>query len=349
MSQTEKETEIDLIKFFNYLGKALANLLKPVKWLFVGIGKILLDFAITITRNFKWIVVSALVVGVAGVSFHYLGKKQYASRLILNPKYGSVFSVYETIDYLNDLAENQDSTSLAKSLGVSVHEAAELKSFEIEPIYDNVSKFTVVNDLLQSLDSNAVKVFKPEEVLDDISLTSFPIHMITVKSYDYELFEKLNTSIIELATSPGVFDDRRKTNLQVLNYKINQLVRERQKLDTLQQVVTQEVMGKYEFANQQATTMINVGSNDESSARADDLVKLAINLDKDYANLNKEAQKGRTIIDVISPFRNQSKDVRFSLPVFAAMAALSGALLFIIIVYLRRLSVGLNKMATQSH
>jgi hypothetical protein len=345
MSDIKKDSEVDLISFFEYLGSVFLKVVSPIIRLAKFTMHAFADFAITITKNVVLITVVAVLVSVAAGLHHYLGEKVYHSELVLKPNFGSVINLYQGIDHLNALADVKDSTEISAYLGISVADAATIQEFEVEPINDNLSKYVITSRLLQDIDSTILFALDKNEMINEMGDLSFPIHKVSVKGLDYRIFSKLTTSIVNIISNEEVFNERRLTKQKNLEFRYEMLLHEQNKLDTLQNVITQEVLAKYQLTRNNASTNINVGASSENTIQPENLFKLALDLDREIGVVRDAMQESENLVEVLFKFKNTSKDVRTNIFLYIIYAGLIAVFVCILVIYLIRIAKFFGQLA----
>jgi len=190
-----KDEEIDLGKLFQLIGRGFNRLFNFIGSIFRYLFQFLIVILLFLRRNFIILILSLVVGGLIG-HFTENGRKPYSSSMIVKPNFSSTRQLYKNVKYFNDLVKQRDTLQLAKIFKIDKQEAAQIKSFKIEPVITNNNNLNRYNNFIKNSDSLVVQQVTFKEYIRKQTDFDYSFHKITVEAYKNNVFTKLNQGFI---------------------------------------------------------------------------------------------------------------------------------------------------------
>lgn len=208
--------EIDLKDIFNYIG----NIFKSIGNFFLGI---VLGIRAVTLRFFKLIFILGFLGGIAGGALFFLETPVYYSDMIIRSSVFGGTLLENSIEELSELAGNGDSTELAKQLGISVHDAAQITEFTYMP-FINEDELIEMEILKAKLKEDLEDPGSVRKVLDAFQTNNKTVYRIGVYVKNNSALSVLDSGVYNyLSGKPYV---KKREVIDELN-----MTRERAKLE----------------------------------------------------------------------------------------------------------------------
>lgn len=294
-----QEEEVDLGNLFKIIGKGFQNFFKAFSNFFKVIFHYLILLLLFLRNNALKFGISIFIGATIGLILDLTLPQQYSSTMIVEPNFKSALQLYKNIHFYNELVKQKDSSLLAETLKIPVHEAAQLKGFYIEPIRNENEKFQYFNDFIQELDTTAVKNITIKEFKKEFTDYNYRYHQIKVKSLSNTVFEKLGTPIINSVETNPYFRNQKKINDENLYQNEKVLVKSLQDVDTLRRIYNEVLI--IEANKDVASTNINLAQGTKRTNELE-LFNENLKLNEDLIDNNKEKAETTEILNVVSTF-----------------------------------------------
>jgi len=296
--------EIDLGQLFRIIGLGFQKFFNFIGNIFKGLFHLLILFILLVQKHFIILTV-VVVVGVAGGFFldNYSTEKNYISKMVVEPNFHSARQLYNNIDFYNDLAETQDSTTLATALNITEHEALSIKEIFVDSFEDENQKIVVFDDFIKTLDSTTIKTIEIDfdDYLKNFIELDNRFHQISVVSTDDKVAKKIQPAIISSISDNDYF--RLQKEVAHKNIALQESIYNKQliEIDSIQNLY-KRVLEKEAEKPVQGGTNINLAGNRESQSKELELVRERDFIKEKLVELNKEWAKTSEVLNVISDF-----------------------------------------------
>ena len=237
--------------------------------------------------------------------------------MVVEPNFKSAQQLYKNIDFYNELIQQKDTNLLAQTFYISKNEASKLKGFFIEPIKNENEKYEFFNNFIQEVDTTTVKNIDIKEFNKNFTDFDFRYHQIKVISLSNDIFDELNTPIINSIENNLYFNNRKKINDQNLLQNEKVFLKSLQEVDTLRKIYNEVLIT--EANKTESGTNITLAQGTKKTSEIE-LFKESLTLNKSLIENNIEKAETTEIINVISKFskigvkqRNIEKTMTFIL------------------------------------
>ena len=173
MNNQPQPEEIDILQFFNAVGKFFKSIFNGIKNAILSVFHLFLDFLLYLKKNYLYLGAGVLL-GLLFSFFSTSSKKElYISKALVHTNYQSQFLLQELFDSFNYMIKNRKTDLLAGELGIDEETAKHFVHFEMEPVnndvylieeYDNYlrTKDTVVYQFMEFKDFKREMLKNPE-------------------------------------------------------------------------------------------------------------------------------------------------------------------------------------------
>ncbi|NER13261.1 hypothetical protein GWK08_07405 [Leptobacterium flavescens] len=292
--------EVDLGQLFKLIGNAFNKFFNFIASIFKGLFHLLILLLLFLQKHF----IKFAIAGVIGLAIgFYLDLRRgdiYESSMVVEPNFNSVQQLYNNISFYNELAQAQDSTSLAQALKITEREAASIKKVFAESYSDENQKVKLFDDFIRQLDTNTIKVIDFESYLKNFNSLDARFHKITVVSDDNTIAKKVQPEIVSSISANIYFKIQKQTSDENLKLQDSLYNKQSQEIDSLQKLYRQVMIKTAE--NPGTGTSINLADNNIAQNRELELIKQMDLLKENIVELNEEKANKANIINVISDF-----------------------------------------------
>ena len=329
--------EIDLGQLFQMIGKAFERFFNFIGSIFKGIFHMIILLLLFIQKNII-ILSAALIIG--GVSGYFLDAnlpEKYISKMVVEPNFNSVQQLYNNIDFYNDLAKAQDSTTLATALNITEHEAGSIQEIFVDSYSDENQKIELFDDFIKNLDTTTIKTIDFDNYLKNFNSLDARFHQISVISTDNKVAKKMQQAIIGSISVNDYFKLQKRINDENLDLQEKIYQQQLTEIDSLQSLYKTVLIKEADKPMQ--GTSINLAENGESQNKELALVQERDVLKERLVELNRERANKSEVLNIISDFPTRGVELKGFWNRYLFMFPL--ALLLIVVGFL--LAIRLNK------
>ncbi len=296
---SQKDEEIDLGQLFNLIGKGFGKIGSLITWIFkLGWNVIITVLSFFVKHALK-LGIAIVLGGVIGYVVDYNKEPQYEGRMVVEPNFGSGQQLYENVAYYNSLTEQGDTLKLAEVFGIPTWMAADLASFEIEPIVNENQILSTFDDYLRKLDSVTAESFEFETYKENFFQYNYTRHTITVVSKQRDVFATLGDSIIKGVTNNPYYKRQQDAEFAIIAQTEAFYKSTLQEVDTLRKVYMETMKLVAKKPNSQGTN-INMAESNSVQTKELSLFEKETSINNGVAALKRSAVRNAEIIDVIS-------------------------------------------------
>ena len=309
-NQDNKQTgEVDLIVFFDYIGNLFNKLLQTVKDVLTFILSSIIFVLKSLFINWKLVAGILIVAACLGFALQKYETKEFASSMLIEPKFDSKYQLVGNINYYNALLENNNREILKKIFKINEETLETLHGFKIEkgPETEN-DRVLEFQRFYKQLDTVSKLKITYDEYLENRSMYSgrvFKISAFASKAGGFKKFEEgLLTSFSNSYTKK--IKKRRDT---LLSIKISSLKDQIKQLDSLQLVYIDVIKkesesSKISFANGDIPLIAQ-----KQNTREYDILEKELILRNQLRVLEEQRVEEAVFYDVISSFQEVGNQV----------------------------------------
>ncbi len=294
-----KDEEVDLGKLFESIGRGFNKLFNFIASIFGTLFQFLIILFLFLKKYAIVLGVSIIVGGAIGY-FVENGKKPYTSSMIVKPNFNSTRQLYKNIKYFDDLVNQRDTSLIAKIFKINTHQAAQIKSFNIEPIITNNYNLSRYNNFIKKSDSLVVQQITFKEFIRKQTDFDYAYHKISVEAYKNDIFYKLKDGIINSLENNAYLVSLKNNKKE--NIKLEELLTNNSLIhaDSLRKVYNKVLLeeAKKPFSG----TNIDMASGKNKTNKELALFNIVDNFKTQLVDINNDKTENRNILNIISNF-----------------------------------------------
>jgi hypothetical protein len=300
--------EVDLGQLFQLIGNGFKKFFNFIGNIFKGIFNVLIHFLLFIQKHFLKFTIAAVVGLAIGVYLDIIKEPKYISTMVIEPNFNSVQQLYNNVNFYNELAKAQDSTTLAEVLNITTLEAGLITKFTVESYSDENQKVLLFDRFVRSLDTTTQKTIDMEKYLMNFNSFDARFHTISVTATDNSIAKKTQPSIINSISKNDYFNLQK--NISDINLNLQDSIYKKQinEIDSLQ-LLYKRVMIKEADKPLQGTS-ISLGENGGNENKELALINKMEDLKTGLVKLNEQRANKSSILNVISAFPRRGVEVK---------------------------------------
>lgn len=292
--------EIDLGVLFSSIGKGISKLFSAIGSVITFALNILLDLVIFIHKRIVYYAVACGVGLLLGILVESISTPSYIATATLEPHFDSARQLYGNIEYLDDLAAQNDSVQLGAFFDISVSDAAKIASINISPFVTETRLLQEYNSYVTSLDSLVATETSYDKFVTQMDDYDRKIHILTIRSSKQNIFGSLLKPLTNSVSEGSYFKDQQATRLANLDL-----------LDSITQVSivqTDSLLSLFEEVRLiEANKEFSNGTNLYMSERSDNNTELSllnrkITLTDRLEEIRTLKLKAKNVVDVVADF-----------------------------------------------
>lgn len=321
--------EVDLTQLFRMIGNGFNRFFKFIGSIFKAIFNTIIALLIFIQKNIiKFTIAGALGIGL-GIYLDLTKETEYVSTMVVEPNFNSVQQLYNNVNFYNELAEAEDSISLAKALNISPSDAANLKNITVQSFSDENQKIKLFDEFVRELDSTTRSTIDFKSYIKNFNTLDARFHQIKVVSTNSMIAKKIQQTIINSIANNEYFKVQKQINDENLYLQDTIYRKQLREIDSLQKLYKQVMLETAKNPN--LGTNINMADKESSQNKELELIKQIDVLKKNLVVLNQERANKSNILNVISDFPDQGVELKglFNKYIFWCFV---GALAFLLLV-----------------
>jgi hypothetical protein len=331
-----KEEEIDLGQLFNLIGRGFSKLFEFLKYIIDTFFKWILLFLLFLRANTIKILIGTFIGLILGGIYEYGYKiPTYMSSMTVQPNFGSDVQLYKNIDYYQSLVLQNDFERLATSLEISEDEARSLKLIESRPYSNDNQTLLAYKNFINQLDTTTVKMVNYETFAKEQPIESFRYHIVTVKSTNKFIFNKLRTPIISSIIKNQYYDKVKSTALSNLISRKEALEDSMNELDSLKSIYKEVLLA--ESKKESSGTNIFM-ANTAANNKEFEVFEKYMSMNSQLTNVNKQLTDENEVINVVSSFNPVGMTVRGLHRNFAVIGFVVGFLFVLLVASLKEIN-----------
>lgn len=317
--------EVDLIVFFNLIGKAISKVLGFFKGIFNTIFSSIIYALKILFKSWKLVLGILIISFILGFAIEKSKPTVYSTEMLVEPYFNSKYQLFTNINYFNALLASKEKETLKEIFNVNDDVIKEVKGFEIEPGPESENdKLLQYEEFINQLDSISAQDYSYEEFLENRSVYAGRYFLIKAKAYKSNIFKDLEEGILSSFTNDYTSKEMKRRDTLIEIQKQN-LLDQLEQVDSLKQFYLDVVKTEASTKKQNVSLgEFTISSNDNSKTREFDLLKEEQRIRNEIKKLEEEKIEQDVIFELISSFQrvgNTTKSWKESysiiFPVFA--------------------------------
>ncbi|HXB06693.1 MAG TPA: hypothetical protein VNW04_06250 [Puia sp.] len=315
-SASGQEKEVDLGVLFDVLARMMNNIGKGLRSFFSWLRDGLILFLLFLKRRILLIIVGLLLSLVPGL-YSYLTKGfQYSSTMTVRTNFGSAHELYNKIDYFNSLIKIGDAKKLAEIFHLSEPEAEKLRSFEVEPVDDELQIAELYRNVFYDMDrsfeapsaeiaaltqrdTSWQKLLRYSDFKKSLTNTDFPLQKITVFSLLPDVFGHLGPGLVETVSRSRALTERRQAEDSMADEQTSLILGSLSNADTLIKAYDRKIASGSDRPVEGAGLSI---SSQPTHSPVVELFDKSRELRRSLSNARLHVENNRDILQVYSDF-----------------------------------------------
>lgn len=309
-STANNSEEIDLLVLFNLIGGLFNRLFNFVSSIIKKIFSTIIYALRAFIDNWKLIGGVMLVSGAIGYVLEASKPTIYSSGMLVQPYFDSKYQLVTNINYFNELISNEDYKSLESIFEIPSDDVETLVAFKIDPGPENENdRILQYNDFLKKIDSSRAKEISYEDYIENRSIYSGNVFLITAESQKKDVFRSLEKGIASGFTNDFSKSERQKRDSLIVIQKQN-LMDQIHAIDSLKGIYI-EVLKEDSKASAKQIKLgdIPLTSQNKTTTREFELLNKEIALRNELGKLDEQKIEENTYFDVISSFQQVGSKV----------------------------------------
>jgi len=328
--------EVDLIVFFNLIGNILNKVFNFINSIFKAIFSLVIYVIKVIIDSWKIILGVIIIAFSLGYILQTMKRPVYSSSMLVRPYFESKYQLINNINYFNSLIGSQDYETIKDIFSINEEEVKSIKNFAITPGPENENdKLVEYEEFLKKLDSNRAKDLSFKEFIDNRSIYSSNLFLLTAEAFKKDVFLSLEDGL-NSSFSNKYSENKKKTRDSLITLQKDNIKANLREVDSLQQVYINVL--KAEAGSKNST--ISIGGEalslpkEKTSTREYELLNKQIELRNKLQKLDEEKVEDDVFFDVISSFQKVGNPVsklteKYSI-IFPALAFMFMCLFFLV-------------------
>lgn len=302
-TSTPKKTdneEIDLGVLVNSIGKGITKIFTAIGSAVMFLLNTLLGLIIFVRKRIVYYAVACGVGLLLGIFLESVSIPSYVATATLEPHFDSSRQLYSNVEYLDDLAAQNDSVQLSAFFGISAGDAATISSITISPFVSETRLLQEYSDYITKLDSIVATETSFKSFVKQLDDYDRKIHILTVQSSKQNIFGSLLTPLIKSVSEVSYFKDQQATRLANLDL-----------LDSITQVSivqTDSLLSLFEEvrlieANKEFSNGTNLYMSESSDNNTElSLLERKITLTNQLEEIRIDKLQAKNVMDVVAAF-----------------------------------------------
>jgi hypothetical protein len=261
--QANNPEEVDIIQFFNAIGKMFKNMFAGIKNLFLSILHLFLNLLLYVKKYYLYFGAMILI----GIILAFINsnktEKMFAAEVTVQTNYGAQIALQDKLDFFNNLILDEKYDLLSKELGISANQAENILGFEMKPQINDVYLVENYNDYLSKMDSTMHNYIKFKDYKNAISTNEDLYNYWTVKVLGNTptIFHHLNNKFEQILNDNQALKERKENYLFALNTDKKNTLKSLADIDSLRNVYNKVLLDNAKKQSGGSTNI--VVSNDQ--------------------------------------------------------------------------------------
>lgn len=298
--KTPENEEIDLGVLFNSIGKGISKLFTAIGSVITFLLNTLLAFAIFIRKRILYYAIACGIGLILGIAIELTSTPRYTATASVEPHFSSARQLYSNVDYLNDLAAQNDSIQLGTFFDISASDAATIATVEIKPVITETRLLQEYNTYITQIDSLVATEMTFSDYAAQIDAFDRKAHILTVKSSKQDIFGNLLDPLLASVSEVPYFKDQQTTLLSNLELSDS--------ITQISIVQTDSLLSLFEEVRLvEANKEFSNGTNLYMSQKADNNTEISLlnrkmTLTDELKTIRTAKLKAKNVVDIIAAF-----------------------------------------------
>ena len=145
--------EVDIVQFFNAIGRMFKNMFAGIKNMFVGILHLFFNLLLYIKKYYLYFGLAVLIGLILAFLNNDKAEEKFVTEVTVQTNYDAQIDLQNKLDLYKSLINDRKFDMLAKQLGVSVDVAQNILGFEMVPQLNDVYLAENYDDYLSKMDT----------------------------------------------------------------------------------------------------------------------------------------------------------------------------------------------------
>ena len=299
--------EVDLIIFFNLIGNTLTKVFNFIASIFKTVFSIIIHTFKVFINSWKIILGVLLIAAVAGYALEKNKPASYESDMLVEPHFGSKYQLVTNIKYFNALIEEKDYDALKDifigndSTNLNVEN---IVGFKVEPGPETENdRILQYQGFMQRLDSVRKEEMTFEDYIENRSIYSGNIYLITAYSKQKDIFKKLEKGVFSAFLNEFSAEEFEKKE-QLRELQKQNLLTQLKEIDSLKSFYIKVRTDESQTTSKQITLGdISLSNDSRSTTREYELLGKENNIRDQLKSLEEQKIEKSKLYDVISSFQ----------------------------------------------
>lgn len=310
LHEHQKDEEIDLIVFFNFIGNAFLRVFNFIGLIFKHIFSFFVYILKVFIVNFKIIAIVMVIAAASGYGLEKTKPQKYSSQMLVKPYFDSKYQLVNNINYFNALISENDYKALSSIFNITEVETEEIMEFEINPGPESENQLIKEYDgYIKSIDSTMALDIDFDTFLENRNIYSGDFFEIKVFSTKKDIFpsleEGLNSSFANTFSAKKI--KKRDSLIFIQKLSLRKSIRA---IDSLQLVYIDVLKEESRSGNGN----ISLGEAfslepDRSNTKEYELLNQKLALEKQLLTLQEKKVEEDVFFDTLSGFQGIGTEV----------------------------------------
>ncbi len=333
--------DVDILQLLKLIGQGIKSIFQALGAILHNLYVFIISVLLFFKRNFVYLVASVILGFVINQLHTKYNEAIYEAKAIIEPNFDIELEIKSRLEDFNQLIGNKDTIQLADMLNISASQAANLRSFEIEPIEDLNNIRKKYYEYIGNDENIPGPKLTFDEYLQDISFEDYSEFSIIVESSDKSIFGKLGSAIWDFSNDSNV-QKRQQMLTQASRLNKKYLENSLNSLDSTR-ITQRKVMLSEANRTSTASTSIDLG-NKESFAEQPQLYEYERLLRQEIVDTSSFLETNKDIVIIVKGFpQNGTKKLNF----IGTYAIPISVIFVVVILLLIRLIKYLNRIEEQ--
>jgi len=302
--ETQSTEEVDLGQIFKLIGRLFDRLYNFIASIFLAIFTTIISALKAILRNFKLISAVVLISSILGFIKEKTKPESYSSSMMVKTFFDTKYQLNTNIDYFNAIIADGNFNALSTTFEISKESAEKITEFKIEPGPETEnSRILQYEGFIRSIDSLRAQNISYEDFVDNRSIYTGNLFVITVMSTEIDVFLKLGKGFSK--TFVNLFSKERKRKRDsIITIQEQSLLASIKQIQILKDVY----INVLEEESKSTKASINIGDGfplqqSKTVTKEFDLLKEELDLLNQLAVLEEEKIEDDVLFEVVSDFQ----------------------------------------------
>ncbi|GGH37785.1 hypothetical protein IA57_05325 [Mangrovimonas yunxiaonensis] len=341
--QQNTSEEVDLGQLFNMIGNLFTKLFNFIGSVLYKLFLFFVGIILFVKKNSIILFIAAVI----GFAYGYVKEKYsepvYSSFSVIKQNYNTGESLYNLLNYYNDLISDNDTLALAQELNISPKDAGSIVSFEMESVLNMNNKLKVFDRFKKEIDSTIAGDIEFETFLENSYDYEYEFQRLTTKTTKKTLLRQILPNIIKNIEEIDYFIDVQQRDLTQLQNREQVILESLKESDSLQKVYERVLQKDQEGSSSQTSVLIN-NAKEESSTKEYELFTNDLKLRRELVEIKREKEDLSHILEVISSQQEQGiEDNNITLLGYDINKKIYYAILFFSLVFFVLISIKVIK------